>query len=224
VIAAELVARVIATRTEPVARNSSLLAGGMYLGIGVIPLVAGVAAATMVPGLADAEQAVPVLAQRLLPTALYAVFAGSLISAILSTVDSTLLVGSGLLSHNLIVPLAGITDERRKVLLARSGVMLFGVIAYGLALRAEGVFALVEQASALGSAGALVTVCFGLFTSLGGPRTAAATLISGLVVYLVASYGGAAHPFLLSLATALATYLGGVVLRVDGAPAPLPSS
>jgi Na+/proline symporter len=41
------------------------------------------------------EALIPTIAQRLLPTFAYAVFAGGLISAILSTVDSTLLVASG---------------------------------------------------------------------------------------------------------------------------------
>jgi Na+/proline symporter len=213
VIATELVGRVIATRTEGVARGSSLMAGGLYLAVGVIPLVIGLVGRTIVPGLDDAEQVVPRVAQQLLPVLLYAVFIGGFISAILSTVDSTLLVSSGLLSHNLIVPVFGVTSERTKVLVARAGVLTFGVVAWALAVRAEGVFALVEQASAFGSAGTLVTVTFGLFTRLGGPRTALATLLAGLLVYLVASYGGAPYPFLGSLGASLAVYLAGSALE-----------
>jgi Na+/proline symporter len=41
VIATELVSRIIATRTAVVARRSSFLAAGMYLAVGVIPLVLG---------------------------------------------------------------------------------------------------------------------------------------------------------------------------------------
>jgi Na+/proline symporter len=143
----------------------------------------------------------------------YALFAGGLVSAILSTVDSTLLVASGLLSHNLLVPALGVTDERRKVRIARAGVLAFGACAYVLALRAEGVYALVEQASAFGSAGALVTVSFALFTRLGGARTAAATLVAGTVAYVAASALEGAYPFLLSLAVALGTYLCGSVVE-----------
>ncbi len=212
VIATELVGRVIATRTPAVARNSSLAAGALYVSVGLIPVFVGLVGATLAPGLVDAEALLPTVAQRLLPTVGFAIFAGGIISAILSTVDSTLLVSSGLMSHNLVVPLLGITDEARKVRVARLGVLAFGAAAYLLALRAEGVFALVEQASAFGSAGALVTVCFALFTSLGGPRTAAATLIAGTVSYLAANAAGATAPFLLSLATALGTYVGGVAL------------
>jgi SSS family solute:Na+ symporter len=213
VVATELVGRVIAARSPEVARRSSLLAGAMYLVIGLIPVVIGLLGQRIIPGLADPEQLVPTVARELLPTVLYAVFAGGLISAILSTVDSTLLVSAGILSHNLIVPVLGVREERVKVRIARLGVVVFGCIAYALALRAEGVFALVEQASAFGSAGVLVTVCFALFSRLGGPRTAAATLASGVASYLAAVVVGVPHPFLLSLATALGVYVVGVAVE-----------
>lgn len=207
VVATELVSRVIATRSPNVARRSALGAGAMYIGIGVIPLAIGLLGQQVVPTLAEPEQVIPAVAETLLPVVFFAIFAGGLVSAILSTVDSTLLVSSGLMSHNLLVPMLGITDERVKVRLARAGVLAFGVIAYVQAVRAEGVFELVEDASAFGSAGTLVTVCFGLFTTVGGAAAAALTLVAGMVAYLAGTWGGFAYPFLLSLGLSLATYL-----------------
>lgn len=207
VVATELVGRIIATRTPQVARNSSLLAGGLYMMVGLLPLMIGLSAAALGVHIADAEQVVPMVAREMLPTIAYAAFVGAVISAILSTVDSTLLTAAGLLSHNLIVPVARVTSERAKVLIARLGVLIFGVIAYGLALTAEGVYALVEQASALGSSGALVVICFGMFTSFGGARAALTTLLTGTLAYLAFAAAGATAPFLFSLACALVTYL-----------------
>ncbi|HEV8265491.1 MAG TPA: hypothetical protein VGQ06_11105 [Gemmatimonadales bacterium] len=212
-VATELVSRVIATRTPQIARRSSFAAAALYLAIGAIPVFIGVVAAGMAPGLNDPEQFLPAVARQLLPGLAYAVFAGGLISAILSTVDSTLLVASGLLSHNLLVPIFRIENERTRVLLARAGVVAFGIGAFVLALHAEGVFALVEQASAFGSAGSLVTVCFGLFTVWGGARTAMATLATGMLSYLWARVAGMPYPFLTSLATALLVYLVGAALE-----------
>lgn len=226
VIATELVGRVIATRSPQVARRSALGAGLLYVAVGTIPVFAGLLGASLVPGLVDPEQLLPTVAQRLLPTIGFAVFAGGLTAAILSTVDSTLLTASGLLSHNLVVPGLGITDERTKVRVARLGVLGFGILAYVLALHAEGVYALVEQASAFGSAGTLVTVCFALFTRLGGARTATATLVVGTAAYLAGTTAGVTAPFLLSLASALLTYLAGSaagLARRGAADAALPS-
>jgi Na+/proline symporter len=218
VLATELVGRVIAARSPEVARRSSYLAALLYLGVGIIPVIVGLLGPRIVPGLADPEQLIPAVARELLPTVLYALFAGGLVSAILSTVDSTLLVSSGLLSHNLLVPAFRVQNERMKVRIARAGVVAFGVIAFLLALRAEGVFALVEQASAFGSAGVLVTVSFGLFTRFGGPRAAVVTLVVGLTTYLWGSYAELPYPFLTSLAAALLAYaVTAVVERVTGA-------
>jgi len=223
VLAAEIVGRVIAARTPQVARSATLMGAALYVGVGLIPLAIGLVGPAVMPAIGNEEQILPQIARTVLPTALYAVFAGALISAILTTVDSTLLVASGLLSHNLIVPLARIEDERRKVLIARAGVATFGVIAYFLARHAEGILDLVEQASALGSAGVLVTISFGLFTPWGGARAAMASLVGGLVVYVAATFGGAPTPFLLSLAAALLAYLVTAPTERPLAPSGLPA-
>lgn len=202
----EVVSRVIAARSGTVARRASLTAGTLYIALGLIPIAVAVLATQFVGPLPDTEAILPAVARELLPPFAFAVFVGGLVSAILSTVDSTLLVSAGLLTHNLIVPLGRITDERRKLWIARSGVMAFGVVAYLLALSTSGVLALVEQASALGSTGIVVTVLFGLFTRLGSPRTAAATLIVGLVSYVLGVTVGLDTPFLASLALSLLTW------------------
>lgn len=209
VVAAELVARVLATRSPSVARNSFVLAGGGYLAIGLIPVTMGLIGAELLPGLEDPEQVLPRLASIHLPSVLYVLFAGALLSAILSTVDSTLLVSASLVSHNIVVPLRPGLSEAWKVRSARIGVAGFGLLAYGMALYAEGVYALVEQASAFGSAGIVVVVTFGLFTRLGGPASALASLLAGVVVWVVGSYVlGLSWAYLAALGSAVAAYAG----------------
>jgi Na+/proline symporter len=207
VIAAELVGRLIAARTPVVASRSSIVAGVLYIMVGTIPLVIGLLGQHIVPSLSEAEQVIPAVAHALLPTFFFAIFAGSVVAAILSTVDSTLLISSGLMSHNILIPVFRITSERTKVMIARGGVLAFGAIAYIQAVRAEGVFELVESASAFGSAGILVTAVFGLFTPMGGRLAAMSTLLFGLFVYLAATFSGFAYPYLLSIAASLLTYV-----------------
>ena len=96
VVATELVSRVIAARTPQLARNAALVAGGMYVACGLLPVFVGLAAGGLAPAVGDAEQFLPAVARAILPPALYVVFAGGLVSAILSTVDTTLLVSAGL--------------------------------------------------------------------------------------------------------------------------------
>jgi len=221
-MAAELVSRVLAARSERVARRSVFMASGLYLGVGLIPVGIGLLGAVLLPGLADPEQVLPLMAQRLLPTALYVVFVGALISAILSTVDSALLVSSALLSHNLIVPLLPRITERQKVRLARAGVASLGVIAYVLALHADGVYALVEEASAFGSAGIFVVVVFGLFSRFGGASSAFLSLLAGVAVWIAGAYVLALpYPYLASLGAAALAYVATAALTGGRAPGPV---
>jgi Na+/proline symporter len=160
------------------------------------------------PGLEHAEQILPALALDRLPLILYLFFAGALVSAILSTVDSALLVAASLVSHNIIVPMRPGITEKSKVRIARVGVATFGILAYVMALHAEGVYDLVEQASAFGSAGIVVIVTFGLFTRIGGATSALAALGAGLVVWVAGNYVlGLPFAYIAALGSATIAYL-----------------
>ena len=224
VVAVELISRVIAARSPEVARNGAVMAGGLYIVVGILPVFLGLVAWRLVPSLPDSEQILPALALEMLPTAGYVIFVGALISAILTTVDTILLVAGGLAAHNLVAPMLGVTSERAKLRLARMGVLVFGVVALTLALGAQGVAELVEESSSFGTAGALVVVSFGLFTRIGGPRAATVSLLGGLASYLGATLAGLPYPFITSLAVAVAAYLlvGLTEPRHSGIPFPSP--
>lgn len=207
VVATELVSRVIAARSGEVARNSSVIAGFLYIAVGLMPAFIGLVGYAVVPALTESEQMLAAVAETLLPTVLYAVFAGALISAILSTVDSTLLIASGLLSHNLVVHTFPRLGERDKVRFARGGVIAFGLLAYVIAMHSSSVMDLIETSSAFGSSGILVIVCFGLFSRFGGAAAAIAALAVGMVTYVAGTLAGAAVPFVASLLASLVAYV-----------------
>jgi xanthosine utilization system XapX-like protein len=95
-------------------------------------------------------------------------------------------------------------------------VVVLGGLALLLALRAEGVAELVEEASSFGSAGLLVVVSFALFSRVGGPRAAVASLLGGLGTYIAGTLLGWAYPFLSSLAAAVGCYLAAAALEAVG--------
>jgi len=225
VVAQELAARILASRSAAVAKNSACLGAVMYLVVGLVPAWLGLMGPSLLPELQDPEAFLPELARRHLTPAAYILFTGALVSAILSTVDSTLLAAASLVSHNFMLSLRPGMSERHKLFLARAGVIVFGLMAFGLALGADNIFELVQQANGVGSAGVFVLMVFGLFTArLGGPRAGAATLAAGLVVWAWGTYV-ARWPvcYLPSLGAALAVFLV-VAWRENRRTSPPPSS
>lgn len=207
-LAAEVIARILAARSAETARLASVFGGTLYFALGCIPVFLGLIGPGLLPGLEDAEQIVPQLAQQYLPSFFYVLFAGALISAILSTVDSALFAAASLISHNVVVPLRQTMGEQAKVRSARICVVLLGVLAYMLAMRADGVYELIETAVAFGTAGVFVVGVFGLFTRIGGPPSAFAALGAGSSLWFVGEYFAAwKTPYLLSLAGAVLAYL-----------------
>jgi Na+/proline symporter len=124
----------------------------------------------------------------------------------------------------LIVSLRPDLGDRTRLRLARAGVIVFGLISYALATRASGIYGLIESASAFASAGVLVAGTFGLFTRIGGPRSAVAALLVGTAVWSLGAWGRwLAAPYLASLASAAAAYLGFAVFERVEAPASGPA-
>jgi Na+/proline symporter len=224
-LAVELLTRILGCRSAATARNATLLGAAIYLTVGSIPVALGLAGPALVPELDEPEQLIAILAQEHLTTFLYVLFAGALISAILSTVDSCLLSAGSLAAHNLVVPLKTGLSERAKVRYARGGVMIFGVIAYVIALNAEGIYELVATASAFGSAGIFVVGLFGLFTTFGRAPSAYAALVTGMVVWVAGEFALAwPTPYLASLASALTVFVGAAWLTGRARRAVAPAS
>ncbi|MEJ5304375.1 MAG: sodium:solute symporter family protein [Ignavibacteria bacterium] len=207
-IAQEMVSRVFAAKSHKVAKHSSIVAGSLYILIGLMPLSLGLIGYQLLPELEHPEQILPLIAQKFLSPALYVIFAGALISAILSTVDSTLLASSALMSHNLIFPSFKIRDEKKKVKISRINVLIAGIIAYVLATKAEGVYNLVKDASAFGSSGIFIVFMFGLLGKFGNGISANLTVIVGSIIWFIAHYlFGFELSYLISLGSALLVFV-----------------
>jgi Na+/proline symporter len=213
-VAVELISRFLGARTAVLAARGTLIGGIMYLIVGVVPVFLGLAASTLIPNHPDPEQIVARLAESYLPGLLYIVFAGAIISAILSVVHSALHAPAAQISHNLVERLVPGLSDRTKLWSVRCTVMMLSVVACLIALSSEGIKEMVETASAFGSAGVFVATLFALFTGFGGALAAHASIACGVVVWALAKYAlSVPLPYLLGLATALVGYVGGGVIE-----------
>jgi Na+/proline symporter len=214
VVAQEALSRCLAARTPSIARRAALLGGALYLVLGAIPLALGLVGRDLVQ-LENGEKVLPHLAQTLLPPALNVLFAGALVSAILSTVDSCLLVVAAIVTRNL-APQRADAAPGSGLALARAITVAAGLAALGLALTSWDVAELVEQASGFGSSGVFVLALLGTYTRAGGPAAALLALAGGLVTWVLGSYvltpELVPHPYLTSLAAAFAGFAAGCAL------------
>jgi Na+/proline symporter len=206
-VSVELIARILGANSASTARNSCLIGGGLYLVVGLIPVFLGLVGPALLPGLQEPEQLVATLAEKYLPSLFYVAFAGAVISAILSTVDSVLLSGGSIISHNLVASLRPGMSEAARVRSARLCVVALGLVAFVIALRSSTIHELIETASSIGSSGLIVVAVFGLFTRVGGPAAAIAALLTGAIAWPAGVLLEFGTPYLAAVLFAAAAYV-----------------
>lgn len=214
IVAQEALSRTMAARSATVARNSAMVGGAVYVLAGLIPLAIGVVGPRLVPNLEDPETILPHAAQTLLPWGLNLLFAGALVAAILSTVDSCLLVTSSIVTRNLLPRGLAATGPTR-LAIARLAAVAAGVIALALACTDWNVKDLVTEASGFGSAGVFVLAVVGCYGRFGRAGAANACLAAGLATWVVGRYlapDHVEHPYLWSLVAAGGGFVVGSLL------------
>lgn len=206
--AQELIVRVLACRSPTVARRSTLLGGGLYLLVGLIPVLVGLVGVRLVGPLDHPEQILPAVAAQILGPVAYVLFIGALISAILSTVDGALLAVSSVVARNLVEPMRPGLSDAQRLRLSRVCTLVFGVLAYLVGRSADGVHDLVEDASGFTGGGLVVVFAFALWSRFGGPNSALSALLVGMVLWLLGRYAGITPaPFLASMLAAFVVYV-----------------
>lgn len=213
-VAQEIVARMLAAGSPRIARKACYAAAVIYFAVGSIPVILGLVGPLVFPYDGESEQFLIQLAREKLPTIAFVAFAGALLSALLSTIDSILLGVGGLVAHNLVIPGFKVRDERRKLLINRAVVFTAGLLCYLMAVRATSIYDLLETASSFGTAGILVITLGGLWLRRGGPLTALATLVTGMTFTPVAEYAlGLPAPFVTTIGLCVIVYYAGCLLE-----------
>lgn len=174
----DLMQRVFAARCAATAQRACLVAGCAYLLFGAIPVMLALGADLLYP---DAGEVgiLPLLAQSLLSPTLAVVFVVSLLSIIMSTIDSALLAPASVIAHYML--------SRREDAnpLFWNRVAIAGVTACSLAVafQGENAYALLEQAYALTLVGLFVPFMMGIYRRRHPPEAAVASMLAGVGVW-----------------------------------------
>ena len=176
----DVLQRVFSSRSEQVARRACLIAGGLYLGLGAIPVVLGLASRLLLPGY---EGDMLAALGRILFSPLAALGLILLVvSALLSTVDSALISAASVLAQNLLrhpLPRVGLLR------LSRLSVLMVGAASLFYAFRGLSAYSLLEDAYELTLVGLFVPLTAGLFSKRGGRFAALTSMAGGTVLWIL---------------------------------------
>lgn len=180
--------RVMASKSEKVAVQSTYLAGGFYLSFGLLPLFIALGSKVLYPELylENKQMLLPsmVLAHGGLPVQI--IFFGALISAIMSTASSGLLAPAALISENLVRPIfKGKLKDKQLLWILRTNVLVVALIATYMASRDSNIYELVAGASILLLVSLFAPLTAGLYWKKASKMGAILSMVIGMMVYLI---------------------------------------
>jgi SSS family solute:Na+ symporter len=178
----ELMQRMFSARSAAVARMSCLMAGFGYLLIGCGPILLGLASNLLLPDQAD-RAILPALSALFLDPWLAVVFVITIMSAVLSTIDSAILAPASVVARNL-MPKRALTAPQA-LRRDRLAVVFVAAASVAAALFGEDAYSLLESAYEIGLVSLLVPVVLGLATPRGGEPSSLAAMGLGTGLWLV---------------------------------------
>ncbi len=187
--------RVTSARNESTAVKGSLIGAAAYFAFAFVPIFIAYSALLIDPALKQlltAEDAREV--QRILPelilnrTPIWAqiVFFGALLSAILSTASGAILAPTGLFTENVLRPFVPHMSDRQFLLTLRIVLVTFSLAALLFALNSRStMYEMVQNAYKVTLVGAFVPLAAGLFWKRANTSGAAASILLGLLSWLL---------------------------------------
>jgi solute:Na+ symporter, SSS family len=184
----DLMQRTLSSKNENVAQNACYLAGIGYLTVGVIPVLLGIVGVVLLPDLANPEFVVPELAQRYLHVVPLTIFIGALLLAIMSSADSAILAPASILGENVVKHFAPQTSRDGILAWIRWSIPVMGIAALAIALYVQNVYALFLDSFTVLLVALFVPLAAGIWWRKANRSGAAASMASGIAVWLGAPY------------------------------------
>jgi SSS family transporter len=183
----EKLIRLYAMKDMPTIRRGILFAIVMILGLNLLVFVLALSAVVLFPELPTGDLAMPMVATAVLPATLGAVMLAAITAAMMSTVDSLLIVAGSALSvdiyQNLIHPEV---SQSRRLWVDRIGILVVGSVPVVLLLSGVGQGDLVQFIvllfTALMAAGFVMPVVGGVVWRRATKEGAAASMVGGVAV------------------------------------------
>lgn len=183
--------RAISSDSAKTAVRSCFIAAGMYITIAMLPLFISLCAKHLYPDIAttDTQLTLPRMVIQHTNIFIQVLFFGSLLSAIMSTTSSSVLAPASILSENLIRPLVKMKlNDKQMLLLTRSCVLLFSVVATLMACLRSNIYELVGESSILSLVSLFAPLTFGLYWKRTSSTGAVISMICGFIAWVIFNF------------------------------------
>ena len=181
----DLIQRTLSSRDDNIAVRSAYYSGLIYVTIGFLPVLLGMAGAVLLPDLADPDLVMMALAEHYLPTFALILFVGALVSALLSSADSALLAPASVVGWDILRHFRPQADERTCLIVSRIAVVLFGLFALALALYKTSVYDLMVDSWSVLLATLFVPLTAGIWWSRANAAGSLASILVGAAAWLI---------------------------------------
>lgn len=182
--AQDLLQRIFSAKDEKTAGVSALVAGGLYLTLGLLPVLLGIFGRIAVPP--DKGDAVLIeLSLRYLHPAGMALMLGTLLSAIMSAADSAILSPASIIGNNVVPYFRPGASEELKLAWCRRSVPLIGALSLCLALYFKNIYALCQEAWTFMLVSLTAPLAAGLYWKRANAAGAFAGSLGGLAAWIL---------------------------------------
>ena len=181
----DLLQRSLASRDEKVAYRSAYLAGLLYLTIGLLPVLLGIAGALILPNLATPDLIMMELALKYLPSWSLMIFIGALVSALLSSADSALLAPASVIGWDILRYFKPTASEKQTLLITRIAILVLGLLSLFFAFNATSVYDLMINSWSILLASLFVPLTAGIWWPRTNAPGALAAIVVGIVVWQI---------------------------------------
>jgi SSS family solute:Na+ symporter len=186
-----IVQRVLGAKTQRAAQMGPIFAGFLKILPVFILVFPGVIAYVLFKDIigTDANQALPVMIDKLLPTGLKGIMAATLLAALMSTIAAALNSSATLVAVDIVKRLKPSTSDKKQIKIGRIAAVAVMLLAMAWSTQGDKFSSIFEAINKIAAAIAppVATVfLFGVFSKRGTNRAAVVTLISGLVLGILA--------------------------------------
>jgi len=176
----DLAQRIFAAKSSKVAKRACIWAGVLYIVMGTIPVSLGLVAGNILPEEVT-HSVLPALAERFLSPAMTIVFVLTLVSVVLSTIDSAILAPAPTLAKN---GFRKFIPQRISTLaICHFCVVLITALSVVVAFSGQEAFDLLESSYALGLAGFFIPFAIGILFRGRNGKAAVGAILFGTVIW-----------------------------------------